>query len=247
MGAHKIQIKSYADVLEFMQGKQERPYAHNTRIESNDGFYTVTYHGNPIVEIHPDKIVLSSCGWKNLTTKERLNWFIPEGYSVYQERGGWYIRNWEDDSTIVFQDGITFHSDNTVSNYGDVSEKDRIKALTKQVKKYVKGYIESLISGDIESPGSGDCWYCCGDDGITLGDKTKSDHLESHLEESYYVPSLLYNACQEFGASLFVKSLIGNIWNDENYSISDWEGWVLERDLTSILTRYMKRHLGIAA
>lgn len=157
---HYTRITSYQNGLSFLGGKNERPIAHNTRIELDQGFLKIKYHGNPIVELHPDRIILSSCGWMTSTTKERLNWYIPDGYYIYQESGIWYIRNRDDDSVMVFQDRVTFHNDNTVSGYGSIEEPKRIKAMTQDIKAYVKGFIQALIDGEIESPNDGDCWSC---------------------------------------------------------------------------------------
>lgn len=243
-------IKSYNDAMEYLGGKSERPLAHNTRIELDSGCFKIKYHGNTIAELHPEKIVLSSCGWMTLTTKERLNWFIPDEYYIYQEKGVWYVRNYVKDETMTFQDGITFHTDTTVSGYGDSSEKDRIKATTKQIKKYVDGFIKALVKGEVESPNGGDCWYCLmrGEDGVSLGEKTHNqDHILDHMTESCYVPSLLYNAIEAFGVSIYVKSLIGQLWNDSGYTMSTWEEGIFSDQVKSSLTRYIKRQLGIAA
>src|SRR5688572_16989486 len=92
----KARIKNYQQALEYLNGKKERPYAHNTRIVMDTlnlghDVITVTYHGNPVVNFFPDRVSFSSCGWKIITTKERINWFLPEGFYCYQERSQWYI------------------------------------------------------------------------------------------------------------------------------------------------------------
>ena len=94
----KEPIKTYEQALKYLQGKKSRPYAHNTRITTFFAQYlgkaviTVTYHNNPVANFFPDgTITYSSCGWKTPTTKERINWFLPKGFHLYQKAGVWYI------------------------------------------------------------------------------------------------------------------------------------------------------------
>jgi len=65
-------------------------------------FFTINYrlHGHSIFTLTVNDetgdtfIYLSSCGWRSVTTKERLNallgYCLP-GYSLRQVKGGWYI------------------------------------------------------------------------------------------------------------------------------------------------------------
>ena len=56
--------------------------------------FDITLHGSPIAQIKQDKIVLSSCGWYTMTTKDRLNKILSDnqtGYTIYQVSHIWYI------------------------------------------------------------------------------------------------------------------------------------------------------------
>jgi len=96
----KAQIKSYQDAKKFLGNRKERAIAHNTRIEIGSlnlghEVITVKYHGNSIVNLYPDGIVsLNSCGWQTSTTKERLNWFLPYGITLYQHNFRWIVQRW---------------------------------------------------------------------------------------------------------------------------------------------------------
>ena len=114
-------IKNYQQALEYLGGKKERPYAHNTRIEIDTlnlghEVITVKYHGNPVVNMFPDRIAYSSCGWKTSTTKERINWFLPDGFTLYQEKSTWYIRKHGTSLIYGFADGITIDAAGSVYN-----------------------------------------------------------------------------------------------------------------------------------
>lgn len=56
------------------------------------------YHQHPVVVEHEDgSITVSNCGHSTSTTKERINSYLPRGYSVYQEDFDWYLSTPEGD------------------------------------------------------------------------------------------------------------------------------------------------------
>jgi hypothetical protein len=245
-------IKTYEQAKRYLGNKKERPYAHNTRIlmdslNMGHNVITVTYHGNAIVDMFPDGTTsYNSCGWKTLTTKERINWFLPEGFTLWQEKSVWYIGKHWGEKRYTFADGLAIKN-GEVYNYAPENEQDVIKAKIKAIKKFVNGYVSALLSGEVESPSGGDCWYCLmvTTDGKNLGDATgNSDHIEFHIEESYFVPSLLVNAAKFKGMSILAKDGIARLWQGE--TISAWQKDVLTRDVKSSLTAYLKHELGIA-
>lgn len=246
-------IKTYQQAKDYLGNKKERPYAHNTRIEIDSldlghDVITVKYHGNPVVNLFPDgTITYNSCGWKTLTTKERINWFLPDGFTLYQEKSVWYISR-HNHGVFVFTDGIAIRN-GEVYNDGSMLETFQIKQAIKAIHKYVDGYIKALFNGDVPAPSGGDCWHCYfqTENGESLGDATKNtEHILSHMEESYYVPSLLVNA-DKFNHRLcqITKGVIHNMWNGK-LEVSQWEASVTVRDIRSCLTAYLKHELGIA-
>lgn len=246
-----MKIQSYQDAKNFLsEGRNplERPYANNTRIYDRGDSITVEYHGNEVVTFYPNKTRFDSCGWRTFTTKERLNWFLPDGFYVYQEKGIWYLSE-RGKGSYIFADGIEVDSNGKVYNAESEDKIQEIKALTKQINKYVKGYIKALVSGEVESPSGGDCWYCAmyTDSGESLGDATRdTSHLLSHFEESYYVPSLLYNAYKLFGGLCIIsQDAMARLWQSDE-TLSDWQAEILRRDVKALLTKYIKKQFGIA-
>jgi len=247
-------IKSYQDAKEYLQGKKSRPYAHNTRItidslDLGHEVITVTYHDNPIVNFYPDGVAsFSSCGWKTPTTKERINWFLPDGFSLYQEKSVWHVvKHGTSYNYInyVFADGLAIDKFGNV--YNDAPA-DNIKDTIKAIKKFVDGYIKALLSGEMDSPSGGDCWYCLmeNEQGKNLGELTSNnEHILSHFEESYYVPSMLLNA-YKFNKRLsqFTMNAVYTLWSGSK--VSEWESSLVARDVKSCLTAYLKHLLGIA-
>jgi hypothetical protein len=97
-------------------------------------------------------------------------------------------------------------------------QEDDLKAraeLKSRINRFTDAFVRELETNGLPFPGPGDCFYCAmrrADTGETLGDavdtlhpdgtldvRANHDHLESHIEESYYVPALVWNAVAEKG------------------------------------------------
>ena len=83
---------------------------HNT-IASIDGAnnVSITLHNTDIYRINwshsgSSTITLDSGGYQTVTTKDRMNRFLPLGYRVYQKDFDWYLQTPE--GTREYQDGM---------------------------------------------------------------------------------------------------------------------------------------------
>jgi hypothetical protein len=118
------------------------------------------------------------------------------------------------------------------------------------ILRYCDEFVKALQDGKVEEPSGGDCWYCCmrTEDGKTMGDISKSDHLKKHMLEKYYVPSLLMNAIQAYPVSGDAKEWLGMLWNkitrDED-SIKR-EAYYAKKALRNSLRKYMSRQFNFA-
>jgi hypothetical protein len=67
------------------------------------------YHQHCIVAKTSLGIYLDSCGWRTVTTKARMNQYLP-GYSIWSDRGVWWVRkgSWydTDNQKLPFHDGM---------------------------------------------------------------------------------------------------------------------------------------------
>ena len=230
-----------------------RKTANNTlEYELEGGGRGVQLHDTEIIRITQEGIALNSGGYKTLTTKSRMNDYIPYPWSLYQESGVWYLTNlsrgWENAPRWVFKDGITIDGDTII---GDAGNADKISLQRKQIKKYAKDYIEALMNGDVSKPSNGDCWYCLmrvnGTD-QTLGEANNdTSHLESHMRESYYVPSLLLRAIEVCPVSMAASWVLGKLWGEEtDQSFDPWDAIGAEQ-MESSLTKYLLRQFGMAS
>ena len=69
-------------------------------------------HNNRIAWIENGKLYLSSCGWRTVTTKERLNGVLDVfglSYGIYQRNFEWYINihpEYSKETELPFVDGM---------------------------------------------------------------------------------------------------------------------------------------------
>ncbi len=215
------EFRTYAGGLEYLKGKSSQLVAgsHTRAIWIPDvsplpagSAIGIRYHDTVVISFLQDgSIVLDSGGWRTVTTKKRINVFLPPPLSIYQHQSEWYIsrkyHHWDDADafTVGFKDGMRLLQ--VVTDDGDawvaenaLSPTDLAmrKHMRRRIEKYIKGYVSALFSGQIGEPSSEDCWFCVMHDIKTerpLGEAIKSvDHLVSHFDEKYYVPALILNA-----------------------------------------------------
>jgi len=199
--------RTKAEQLAGVEYVSAKKVAHNTvEYARADGTRVIRLHLTDIVEFLPDGSVrLNTSGFKTHTTKDRLNQYIPKGWVIWADRGVWYVgkrafSNGADDTRFVFCDGITFHSDGTITGV-KAGEFERCKLIAKKITKYCKA-LAKLDS--IPKPEAGDCLICAIErDGEN---EMNADHLESHLDEQYFVGSLIYRAMRWAHCTDFVIS-----------------------------------------
>jgi hypothetical protein len=85
-----------------------RKLAHNTYVEQDaDGSIGVRFHSTRILTFHAEgTFTVNTGGYRTVTTKQRLNALLPNGYRIYSERYVWDITTPE--GTFPFGDGDTW-------------------------------------------------------------------------------------------------------------------------------------------
>jgi hypothetical protein len=159
-----------------------------------EGMIAIKLHDTDIVTVFNDgRMILNSGGWLSVTTKERINRYTNAGIS---QRGGiWYMKDGS-----LFYDGMTIKADGTpLKPRATAAYEKKLKAIKKQAREYARGYVEALKAGLIDFPNGGDCWAC-----LMKGPKGQetfpgSNHIQEHMKDKYYVPSLLVNAGRAAG------------------------------------------------
>ena len=226
---------------------------HNTvEYHCIDGTRVIRLHRIDILVFKPNgDVVLNSDGWQTVTTKERMNKFLPKDWGIYQKKNVWYLSKGEywsdpDRKSWVYQDGITILGTGGVS--GASKDRKELDKRLKQIKVYVDGFMKKLVARELKQPGNGDCWFCLfkDKDGRTWGDHSGNDHILNHFRQKYYVPSLLVNAVKEIPVSQATNSSIGYWFNIYNETCDMFER-IGKEQVRKSLTRYLKRRLGMAA
>ena len=142
------------------------------------------------------------------------------------------------DDTYVYEDGIMIEN-GTVTGAGELLDVKKRQKLIKKINKYAAEFVKEFVNGNIPAPSSGDCWMCS-----MLKEMGDTDHLISHMDESYYVPSLLLNAIDEFPISQMAMWVIGEKWNNEKEMEFAYD--IFQEQTKKSISKYMKRQLKLA-
>lgn len=174
-------------------------------------------------------VTFDTGGWLTVTTKERMNTFgAPFRFSAnrgvwtvtalelkeYTRADGSSYSSLAYSETmpaVTYRDGITLRPADprgslelellTPEAREATELLERDKETKKRIARYARGItapmiLELLTRAQSEGIG-GDCWFCSMFD--PAGASSDTDHLSSHLEESYYMVSLMRNALEESG------------------------------------------------
>jgi hypothetical protein len=147
---------------------------------------------------------------------ERHIWYISKSFDWDWKRKGLDETN----PIFHFEDGMFMQGNQAYrKEHGELvklkpfskeAEKAKRKQL-RQIDSFIKEYVNRLMNGQLGTPSAGDCFMCQGESNSEFAEKmyigeldsngklvTKQgihpDHLLSHIEEKYYVPSMLWSA-----------------------------------------------------
>lgn len=203
-------MNSYETYANRLTGRNiaRRKLANNTYLTRvNTSTIAVQLHGTSVVTYHADgRIVFASGGYRTMTTKARINEFSPA--DVFQAKGVW-TAYMDKSCSAIFADGLTWTPGRGWT--GEGPDTSKTAKLVKRIGKFVDAYMLAFDAGDVPKPGSGDCWGCLmvSKDGKGI---MGADHLLQHLEESYFVPSLLQRAFERFPVSRAAMAYVSDKW-----------------------------------
>jgi hypothetical protein len=123
---------NYAEANEILGSRRELKIAHNTTIRRVDSdTIAIRLHYTDVVTFHDGLpsghgsgwigwTVLNSGGWQTVTTKERINRYLPEGWKLSQHDWEWTV-SWPDEGLRCgkyanFVDGFKIHHFTTGSS-----------------------------------------------------------------------------------------------------------------------------------
>ena len=238
---------------------ETRKLANNTYLVPRGENVAVKLHNTDVVTFCADgSIILDSGGWRTVTTKARINEYLPSGWRVFSDRGKWFLRcgSWADGVDYPFADGMKIMLRGRVIGAASESDVKKEENLRKSITKYAKDYVNALYDGKISMPDAGDCWFCSMFD-KEGGPGSDPDHLISHIKERYYVPSLLFNALKSNGAGKAwywdaQKLMGGSNDSQESKTFGKIQGGMFltgewgHKQFANMIRRYLRRRLGIA-
>jgi len=237
--------------------RESRKIQNNTYLEKlDDSRIGLRLHSTHVLVFHSDGWVeLNSGGYHTVTTKSRLNCYLPNGLCIMQKKGVWTlgrVGHWQDPPLCGFKDHMkvrTIHDEVTVEGGDPVPEPKAGMKLRKRAKKYAHDFIEALVAGKVGAPDLGDCIYCSMREVETkrpLGECTQDQsHLLGHMDESYFVPSLLARAVEVFPISQVAKELLHGRWTGQ--VVEPYVVGIGFAQLEKALYRYVLRQLGQAS
>lgn len=180
--------------LKVRRPKCSKKLDHHTYLEWNDvfdGVFFIRLHKTRILEFHSDgRIVLNSGGWRTVTTKDRMNKFLPYDWSVSQDQGIWYLckktDNWhyvhkitrERKEDIHFDDPDYDQYENVHASYdehpfddfitihadgsvtGQGEDPNAQRKIRNKIRRYARKFADAFAHGEVPAPSAGDCTYC---------------------------------------------------------------------------------------
>lgn len=194
-----------------------------------NGSIALKYHATDVLTFHPKRGRRPACveyntgGWYTVTTKVRLNEYGVSNIRVFSDRGTWYVaksRPWRESwnemtydawrrgegAWTPFFDGILIDGEGNVLNPLPVSETEKREKARKLLRRRVTQYVSLAMrrfEAGMPAQDSGDCIFCqfrTVDGGVPLGDSVgDNEHLLSHIDEGYVMPSLFWNAVKAKG------------------------------------------------
>jgi len=214
---------------------QRRGYA------TSEDKIAVRLHETDVLTFTPSgRTILDSGGWRTVTTKDRMNSYLPMGFAVWSDKGDWSLyRNGS--RVAAYRDGLTIGPRGGIHGAASVRETKGRATLKKRITAYAKACAASL---PLDYPDAGDCLYCqlrTGDD-QSLGDAMKdTDHLLSHMAEGYIVPSLVWAALTEAGYDPQAQMIHAMAFGQ----MEEWSG-IGRAAVKRSVAKYMKRRFNLA-
>lgn len=90
----RLAATTYRECVEFLGDRESRKIGNNTVIRMNQGDVFVELHGHPIVLLtDTHEVLIRFAGYPTVTTRERINQFLPSGVRVHQHKHQQFIND----------------------------------------------------------------------------------------------------------------------------------------------------------
>lgn len=212
---------TYKDCEKMFDGRnshrESRRLGNNTYLRRTSPVeFAVRYHDTDMLVIRADGTYLYDAGgWYTATTKMRLNEYGPA--QITQRNRRWYFS--VDQIEYEYQDGMTVDTRTDPTRvegapvFSSIKEKQDNR-LKRRAHTYATKYVDKFLRQELPKPDAGDCLICRLFDTSSGKPRTDASHIQSHLDEKYYVPSLLLAAIRRFPVSPIANSIVHGIWGN---------------------------------
>lgn len=114
---------TYSEARDVLGTRDGLKIAHNTQlerldVESGAAVIGVRLHATYVVRFYgSDALRLDSGGWRTVTTKQRINRYLPAGVSLAQKGGVWRVtdRRFGSEVVVDFSDGMLLRPDSAIT------------------------------------------------------------------------------------------------------------------------------------
>jgi len=234
---------NYRTASERLGKRASKKLGNNTYLQRREDKIAVRLHETDVLTFTPSgRTILASGGWRTVTTKDRMNSYLPMGFAVWSDKGDWSLyRNGS--RVAAYRDGLTIGPRGGIHGAASVRETKGRATLKKRITAFSKLCAASI---PLDYPDAGDCLYCQlrTEDDQSLGDAMKdTDHLLSHMKEGYVVPSLVWSALTEAGydpQKQIIHSLVFGGRDDSSFA------GVGRAVVKRSVAKYMKRRFNLA-
>lgn len=98
---------TYEEAKEMLKGRNSKKIGNNTSLVDLENRIVIRLHNTNVVTFYEDgRTLLNSGGWKTVTTKDRMNKYLPTPWKVLQEKFEWYLWNWKTKEKREYQDNM---------------------------------------------------------------------------------------------------------------------------------------------
>lgn len=89
----KLRGTTFSELDKILGDKFSVTIGNNTAAtRMTDGGIAITLHKNKIAELYRDDVIMVSlAGWDSVTTRERVNQFLPNNYRIFQKSHTQYL------------------------------------------------------------------------------------------------------------------------------------------------------------
>lgn len=239
--------------VEYDRERRPKVIANNTVEYYRGGCKVIRLHHTDIIVWGEKTCRLYTGGWQTVTTKDRLNRFMPGHGKIFSVKGQWHIA-----PGVPFVEGVEL--DATTGALVDMAKLARkaVKVGSERTRlaKQIEGFVKKIHElPELPQPCNGDCWICSMfqrvepvANGYGPGNRTGQkvgdpSHLLEHVKEGYLHGSLLVNAMRWAG---YKDEGIGIWWHMHKRDKADGRYNGRHSPVARALRRFLRSQLGLA-